>query len=126
MANKELPKVLLRIVLSLVFLYFGTSQIISPDKWVGFVPNFLNGSILSANNLVVFNGILEITLGIFLLIGLYVKFASIILAIHLFFITLSLGFSPLGIRDFGLAFATFVVFLNGADKCSLDKKFIKK
>lgn len=123
--KKKIAKPLLRIVLSLVFLYFGISQIISPSNWAGFVPGFLTGG-FSANNWVIFNGILEITLGLFLIIGLYVGFSSIILAVHLFFIALSVGFNPIGIRDFGLAFATFVIFLNGADKWCLDVKFVKK
>lgn len=122
MDKKELPKVLLRIVLSLVFLYFGVSQIFSPSNWAGFVPGFLVGG-FSANNWVIFNGILEITLGLFLIVGLYVRFSSIILAVHLFFIALSVGFSPIGVRDLGLAFAMFVVFLNGVDKYCLDRKF---
>jgi uncharacterized membrane protein YphA (DoxX/SURF4 family) len=124
----HVAKPLLRIALSLVFLYFGFSQIISPDNWAGFVPNFLNGSIFSANNWVVFNGMLEITLGIFLLIGLYTRFASLILSIHLFFIAISIGFSPLGIRDFGLALATLAVFFNGTDVFCIEsgKKLKKK
>ena len=123
----HVAKPLLRIALSLVFLYFGFSQIISPDNWAGFVPNFLNGSIFSANNWVVFNGMLEITLGIFLLIGIYVRFASLILSVHLFFIAISIGFSPLGIRDFGLALATLAVFFNGTDVfCIESSKKLKK
>ncbi len=123
--TKEIAKPFLRIVLSLVFLYFGTSQIISPSNWASFVPGFLTVG-FSANNWVIFNGILEITLGLFLILGLYTRFSAVILSIHLFFIALSVGFNPIGIRDLGLAFSTFVVFLNGIDKYCLDRKFIKK
>ena len=124
--DKEIGKPILRISLSLVFLYFGISQIISPGNWAGFIPSFLSNWIFSANNLVVFNGILEITLGLFLIMGLYTKFSSFVLSIHLFFIALSMGFSPLGVRDLGLSLATFVVFLNGIDRYCLDRKFRDK
>jgi uncharacterized membrane protein YphA (DoxX/SURF4 family) len=114
--KKELSKSILRIGMSLVFLYFGFRQASSPDDWIGYVPSFLTGTIITANNLVILNSIIEITLGLFLLIGIYVKASALILAVHLFFITFSLGLSPLGVRDFGLAIATLVVYLNGKDR----------
>ncbi len=77
-------------------------------------------SFMTANNLVIFNAILELTLGTFLLIGLYNRFSSLILSLHLFGIALSIGFTPLGIRDFGLAFATLAVYLFGYDRYSVD------
>lgn len=119
--KKQIPQLVLRISMSLVFLYFGFAQISDPDSWTGFVPGFLTNTIITANNIVIFNGILELTLGIFLLIGLYIRFSSMILALHLFFIALSIGFNPLGIRDFGLAMASFAIFLNGPDYYSVDK-----
>jgi len=117
---------LLRIAMSLVFLYFGFQQVYSPDNWTGFVPKFLTNTIITANNIVVLNGIMELSLGLFILIGLYTKFSSLILAVHLFGISFSLGLTPLGIRDFGLSFATFSVFLNGADEYTLDYKLDRK
>lgn len=121
--NKETGKIILRISLSLVFLYFGFSQIISPDEWSSLVPEFLAGKIITVNNLVVMNGILEITLGIFLLIGLYTRFSALVLALHLGFITLHLGFNPIGIRDFGLTIATLSIFFNGIDKWTVDYRY---
>ncbi len=108
--------------MSLVFLYFGFQQVYAPDNWTGFVPDFLAGTIMTSNNWVVLNGVVELSLGIFLLIGLYSKFSSLILSLHLFGIVFSIGLTPLGVRDFGLAFATLVVFLNGADEFCLDWK----
>lgn len=121
--HRELSIFLLRIALSLVFFYFGYSQIAHPDFWVGFIPDFVLGFGLSANNFVVFNGMMELVLGLFLLLGIYTRFASLILSLHLFGIAGSIGFSPTGIRDFGLAFATLAVFLFGPDKWSLDRKW---
>lgn len=122
--NKDMPSLVLRIGLGIVFLYFGFTQAINPINWTSYVPEFLT-NIISANSLVLVNGIVEISLGIMMLIGLYVRFASIILSLHLFFITFSIGFNPTGIRDLGLAIATLVIFLNGSDKYTLDYKFRK-
>ncbi|HLC31157.1 MAG TPA: DoxX family membrane protein [Candidatus Nanoarchaeia archaeon] len=116
---------LLRITLSLVFLYFGYQQITAPAEWAGFVPNaaLLFGT--SATTIVIGNALLELSLGTLLLLGLYTRFSSLILSLHLFGIAFSLGFNDLGVRDFGLAVATLVIFLNGADFLTLDKKFAK-
>ena len=116
-------KPLLRVAMSLVFLYFGFQQITNPSEWIGFVPEYALIFNLTASNLVVINAILELTLGFLLLIGLFTKISSLILAIHLFFIAISIGFNPLGIRDFGLAIATLAIFLNGIDDYCLDKKW---
>ena len=115
----------LRIVMSLIFLYFGYQQITSPESWTGFIPSAFLIFGLTANKLVIANSIIELCLGTLMLIGLYTRLSSFILALHLFGIAFSIGFNPLGIRDFGLAVATLIVFLNGVDKFCLDKKFSK-
>lgn len=117
---------LLRIALSLVFLYFGFQQITAPDVWVDFVPSFLTGTIITATNFVIFNGVLELTLGTFLLIGLYTRISALILSLHLFGITASIGFTPLGIRDFGLAAATLALFLQDVHAYSFDSFDVRR
>jgi len=126
MHSKELGNIILRVSLALVFLYFGFSQVRDPGSWSTFVPDFLKVSGISGNNVVIFNGILELVLGTFLIVGLYVRFSALILAVHLFGIAFSIGFSPLGVRDFGLAFATLALYFYGYDKYTLDYRFEKK
>ncbi len=120
LSNYALP--VLRVSLSLVFLYFGFQQIYAPDVWVDFIPSFLTGTILTPTNFVILNGILELTLGTFLLIGLYTRISALILSLHLFGITASIGFTPLGVRDFGLAAATLVLFLSDVHPYSIDAR----
>ncbi|MEK6909370.1 MAG: DoxX family protein [Nanoarchaeota archaeon] len=126
MHSKEVATVILRVSLALVFLYFGIQQTLDPGTWSGFVPEFLQLSIVSANNIVILNGLIEIILGTFLIVGLYVRFASMVMSLHLFGIAFSIGLSPLGVRDFGLAFATLALFFFGADRYTVDYRFGKK
>jgi len=119
-------KPLLRIALSLVFLYFGFQQITSPDAWVGFVPGFLVTFGIAAKTIIFMNALLELSLGTLMLLGLFTRFSALILALHLFGIAASLGFNDLGARDFGLACATLAVFLFGSDFLCLDQKFKKE
>lgn len=126
MNSKELAPAILRISLALVFLYFGIVQLNDPSSWSSYVPEFLDVPGISSNNLVALNGLVEITLGLFLICGLYTRFASLILSLHLFGIALSIGFSPLGVRDFGLAFATLSIFFSGPDRYTFDYNYAKK
>ena len=119
--DKDSTKALLRISFSLIFLYFGFSQLTNIAGWAYLVPDFMNGQIASANNWVVINAIFELTFGIFLMFGIYTKVTSFLLFLHLTFITISLGFVPTGVRDFGLTIATLVIFLNGTDKYCVDE-----
>jgi uncharacterized membrane protein YphA (DoxX/SURF4 family) len=119
---EKYSKPTLRIAMSLVFLYFGFKQITSPESWISFIPSAVLAIGVSAKTLVIANAFLELGLGTLLFAGLYTRISSLILALHLFGIALSIGFNPLGVRDFGLAIATLVVFFNGIDKFCLDKR----
>ena len=123
---KKYSAPLLRIAMSLVFIYFGFQQITSPAEWTGFIPDVALSFGISALNIVIINSLVELILGTFMLIGLFTRISSALLAIHLLVISLSLGFNPLGVRDFGLTLATFAVFLNGPDDFCIDKKYLKK
>ena len=124
--KRDVSSLILRLGVGLVFLYFGFSQLSSPLNWIGFVPEFLPDIGLSLNNIVVLNGFFEIIFALFLIIGLYVRSSGILLSLHLFFTSFSIGFNPVGVRDFGLAVSTLVIFLIGPDKYCIDNKFSRK
>ena len=62
----------------------------------------------------------------FLLLGIYTRFVSLILGLHLFSIVGIVGYGPTGARDFALALATLAIFLNGEDDFCLSKVLRKK
>jgi uncharacterized membrane protein YphA (DoxX/SURF4 family) len=121
----EYSKIILRIGLSLVFLWFGFNQLIDGESWTVFVPEMALNFGLSASNLVFLNGMAEVIFGLLLILGLFTRVSSFILALHLFGISFGLGYNAIMIRDLGLAIATFVVFLNGRDKWCLDNKIFR-
>lgn len=118
-------KTILRISLALVFLFFGVSQVYHPSNWIGFVPSFVS-SFITAGTAVLINGFIEIFFGLLLIFGLYARFSSLVLGLHLFLISISLGLTPLGVRDFGLALATLSIFFSETDKFSLDEVIVRR
>lgn len=95
----------LRVGLAIVLFWFGGAQILNPSNWTFFLPEWLvNISPVSSELLVLLNGGVEIVLGAFILLNILPRISAALVALHLFGIALSLGNTPSGIRDVGLAF----------------------
>ena len=122
---EKYAKPILRIGLAIVFLYFGISQLLDPEAWLVWLPSFAQNLPIEATTLILLNGISEVILGTLLLLGLLTRIVSFLLFIHILGITISVGLTPVGVRDFGLTIATLVIFLNGKDDYCLDNKFRK-
>lgn len=122
---KKISPAILRIAMAAVFLWFGLNQVFDADSWIFFLPEFLRNSVAEPAVFVFLNGLLEIFFGIFLLLGIYIRFCAFVLAINMVGIVLSVGYNSVGVRDFGLAAATFAIAFNGSDFLSLDKYFGK-
>lgn len=113
----------LRLGLAAVFAWFGSSQLINPERWVGIVPEWATSlSGLNASTIVFLNGSFEILGALLLAVGLFVSPIALLLSLHLFVIATEFGLSPIGVRDFGLAFATLSLTLSGADRFCLQAK----
>jgi uncharacterized membrane protein YphA (DoxX/SURF4 family) len=124
--HKPYASAILRISMSLVFLWFGLSQIFNSADFLGYLPSFALNLPIQAKTLVILNGIFEAVFGLLLLFGLFTRISSIVLALNLTGIMFSLGYNEIAVRDFGLVMATFVVFINGKDTLCLDNKLRKK
>ena len=118
---KNLAPIILRMGLSLVFLWFGWQQLANTDAWVGLIPDYaLNLSSVSAETLVRFNGSFEIVFGLCLLFGFFTRISAFLLALHMVHITVTVGYNGIGVRDFGLTVAVISLFLLGENAFSLD------
>jgi len=108
---EKYAKLILRFGLGVVFLYFGLNQFLSPEKWVGLLPDFLS-NLENAKYFIYLNAIFDVLVALSLFFDLFLKLFSILGFLHLLGISLfSLGvFSPSGARDIGLAFAMLSLF----------------
>ncbi len=94
--------------------------------WTRLIPQMvIDLSHLSASTLVQANAVFELVFGLALFLGLYTRFVALLLALHLLDIVYVVGFTAVGVRDFGLAVATFSIFLYGPSYLSLDNKLSK-
>lgn len=113
----------LRYSMAVVVLWFGLAQFMNAAGWTAYVPDYaLALSHMSALTLVYFNATFELVFGILLLIGWQTRTVALFLALHLFEIMSVVGYGEIGVRDFGLAMATLVVFMNGSDILCVQKK----
>ena len=124
---KNFAPTVLRIGLSLVFLWFGSQQLLHTGAWTGLIPEWVtSASGFEAATFVYFNGAFEIVFGICLLVGYFTRMSALLLALHLLGIIANVGYTPIGVRDFGLLMATIAVFLYGIDSWCLDKFLVKR
>lgn len=116
---KKLPffaPIVLRLGLSGVFVWFGTSQILDPAIWTSYIPGIVaHITGLSAITLVVGNGIFEVAMAIFLVFGVWVRPVAAILFLHMCAIVASVGLDSIGVRDVAIATGLLSVTLYGND-----------
>ena len=119
---EEYAPLVLRISMSLVILWFGLTNIFNPQSLVGYLPKIAYSLPIEPLTFMIFTGIFEVVFGLLLIIGLFTRISSFILFLHILIIMFGLGYNDIAVRDFGLALATLVIFLNGPDKWCLDKR----
>lgn len=122
---QSLAPTVLRIGMSMVILWFSIEQFLHTQVWTAYVPDYaVSLSHMSATTLVYFNATFELVFGLLMLFGIQTRISALLLSLHLFDIMLTVGYGEIGVRDFGLAVATLVVFMNGPDDYCLQNKKI--
>jgi uncharacterized membrane protein YphA (DoxX/SURF4 family) len=106
----------LRIGLSLVYLWFGINQIADPTSFLGFPPAWI---LLEPAALVFFNGVFETITATLLLFGVFNRVVAGLLGLHMVGIIVAVGYNPVAVRDFGLLVGLIAVMINGSDTYSL-------
>ena len=118
---EKISPIVLRIGISLVFIWFGYNQLIDVQSWIAYIPeSVMNMTGLKADLLVQLNGIFELVFGTLLLLGILTRYVAFVLMLHMIDITYIVGFDSIGVRDFGLSIAAIAVWLNGRDFLTVD------
>lgn len=123
---RKAAPVVLRIGISLVFLWFGWQQLSDTSLWAPVIPAFYTDlSGLSPETFVLINGWFEVVFGFLLLLGAFTRPVAFLLMLHMLHVTFTVGYNGVGVRDFGLSMAAISVFLQGADAWCSDRFFRK-
>ena len=114
MENSKIMHYILIFAAAFVMLSFGIWELINPGYWAGFVPSFL--SPLNILLLVRIHGAVLTILGLWFLSGKKIKLASIIGAIILVDIVISIlisgGFSDLLVRDIAILLLIIALYFD--------------
>ncbi|HLP79868.1 MAG TPA: DoxX family protein [Acidobacteriota bacterium] len=110
----------LRLGMSAVFLYFGISQLRNPQSFVGWLPPEVSLIPISPVTFVILNGVFETIFATLLAIGLFSRVSALLLGLHLLGITYTIGYTEVGVRDFGLAIASLACAMSGPGPWAID------
>lgn len=116
------PRVVTRLSLALLFLWFGLKQVLAPADWTPFLPTWIGFLPLEEVMLVRLHGIFEVTAGALLMIGAYARVSAFLLGANLAVIAMYLG-GPIGVRDGALALVTLMLAAEPTDRFTLDARF---
>ena len=117
----HLVPVVLRLGLAMVFVWFGTHQLLDPGSWIAFVPAFTTNPWISPETIILLSGWLEIVGAALLITGFWMRPVALILGLHMLFIAIETG-GAIGVRDFGLTVACIALALSTPDCWTLDHK----
>ncbi len=110
MSRNQIAYHILRLGLAVLFLWFGFSQLLDGQNWVGWVPEWaVNLLHLPPAMIVLANGAFEVVAGAALAIGIFVRPAAALLGLHLAVLVFEIGANDIGMRDFGLMAACFAL-----------------
>jgi uncharacterized membrane protein YphA (DoxX/SURF4 family) len=102
--SNKLASLLLRLGLASVLLYASVASFMSPQDWVGYLPHFLT-SHFSGHLLLHGFSVYEMALAVWLLSGVYLRYASILAAL-----TFAVTF-----RDITMVFASLALIFIKVD-----------
>jgi uncharacterized membrane protein YphA (DoxX/SURF4 family) len=100
-------------------MWFGSSQLLQPDMWTTWVPEWTAVLGLDAARVVFLNGCFELLAGTLLLLGVYTRYVALVLFLHMLLVVYDIGLTAIGVRDFGLAAGFLALALDGRSPYSL-------
>jgi uncharacterized membrane protein YphA (DoxX/SURF4 family) len=110
--GKPLTPLLLRAALALVFGYASIASFVHPTDWVGYLPAFLRDSAQATQLLHVFS-VFELALAVWLVSGLYVRWAALAAAGMLAgIVTSNLSLFAITFRDAALVLTALALFFS--------------
>jgi len=122
-------KEILRIWISLVYLWFGFSQLFDPVSWIWWLPEWISVFPIDANIFIYANWGFEVILWLLLIFWFQTRIVALLMSIHMLIMVIhvwnQVWYNETFVRDFWILVANVVIFLNGKDSLCLDTKISK-
>ena len=119
MTDRQYGRILTRVALGSLLLWFGTTGIATPETLIGYVPGWVG---IDPSRAVFLNALLDTALGVLLLIGWQTRVTAAMVALHIAGIAASAGYNDVMARDTALALVAAAVAINGPDRWTLDNR----
>jgi uncharacterized membrane protein YphA (DoxX/SURF4 family) len=101
---------ILRVGIAITFLWIGLLIFKEPAFWGGMLEPWAAGLVpVPLEQAMIGTAILDLTIGLALLLDLYVWLAALIGSIHLIIVLTTTGITPITVRDIGLLTGTFAL-----------------
>lgn len=108
--------------LAFVLSYAAISSLQEPGAWVSYIPSFTTMFIPAATSLVLVS-YFQILLAVWLVSGLYLKYAALVTAVLIFGLVLfNLNSLIITFRDIGLVFAALALFILTSKDAQLNNR----
>ena len=109
--ENKLASFFLRIGLATVFLYAGIATILNPTAWVCFIPMWVR-NIIPTNIFLLIHAVLDITIGMWLITGRKIFYASVVAGLALLaIIVFNLGALDIIFRDIAILFSVVALMI---------------
>lgn len=103
---------ILRVGLSITFLWIGILILKDPQGWSGYIqPWLLDLLPLTPSHIMISTALLDITIGALLLIDKLTWQASLVGALHLVIVLIASGINAITVRDIGLLAGCLALFM---------------
>lgn len=103
---------ILRVGLSITFLWIGILILKDPQGWGGYIQPWLLSLLpLSVSHIMYSTAILDITIGVLLLIDYFTWQAALVGALHLVIVLMASGINAITVRDIGLLAGCLALFM---------------
>lgn len=125
--DRDLSVIILRFAVGSIFLWFGLHKITHPVAWLARLPDWLGGLLPSPMTwAIVLAGLVEMTVGLFLVSGRYVREAAAAGFLFLLAFFLPIGADDLTVRDAGLMGICLALFVyaNARAKHPVPRRYI--
>ncbi len=121
----RLSTLVIRFALCALFAWFGVQQLLHPEAWVSFLPEWLGYLPIPAEMIVQWNGWFEVVAVALFAVGYMTRVVAFVLGAHLMAIAVTVG-GAIGVRDAALAAATLAFVVSRPDDWTFDAREARK